>query len=227
MGGVRSHVAASDCSADIGRGQFYRAIGEAIGAIASVSPAGDLDGDGLDDLAVSVVGSNPIPGGGDGGRVIVAFGKPDRFDLVLGAGQRTSATIEPPADAGSFGAVAVGLGDADGDRVPDLAIAAPATGAISMDPLAPSPLHIQIGAPLARGVVFLVSGRLLHRNETVALDRTPDGWFRVDGPPGTQRLGIALAEAGDQNGDGLADLLIGQLPGRSAFSNSDARPARG
>ena len=99
--------------------------------------------------------------------------------------------IDGPAANGQFGFGVAMVGDMDGDGFADYAIAAPA------DPA---------GGPGA-GRVFIYRGGPAHASEGPA-------WV-ITGQSG-DLLGSALASAGDLDGDGYADLLIGAPAGTTA-----------
>lgn len=94
-----------------------------------------------------------------------------RFSYVGGASER-------------LGSVVAGLGDVNGDGVPDVAFS--------------SPTASELG--LFRGRVRVMSGR------NGAILRTLEGEADYD------RFGESLASAGDVNGDGFADFIIGANP---------------
>ena len=99
-----------------------------------------------------------------------------------------------------FGSALAGVGDVDGDGYGDFAIGAPATDADA-------------------GAVYLVFGS--DRGASLSVEAEPDepeGYAVLRGAAG-ERLGTSIAAAGDRNGDGFADLLIG-APGDSG---SDGR----
>jgi len=153
--------------------QLFRFDGSADGDLFgnSVSGAGDVDGDGFADLIVgspfaapsglTQAGSAFVFSGADGSQLF-------RFD--------------GSADGDLFGNSVSGAGDVDGDGFADLIV-----GARLADPSGLS------GA----GSAFVFSGA--------------DGsqLFRFDGSAGGDQLGRPVSGAGDVDGDGFADLIVG------------------
>ncbi|MCC6408174.1 MAG: FG-GAP repeat protein [Planctomycetes bacterium] len=129
---------------------------------------GDLDGDGVAELAIGAVDDDP--NGMSSGSVRVVSGKSGaKLYTVDGNGSNTL-----------FGFAIAALDDQDGDGVADFAI----------------------GAPCAPGVQQPGSVRLVSGANGATL-QTQSGWFALDG------YGSALANAGDVDGDGLDDVLLG------------------
>lgn len=83
---------------------------------ATLAYAGDLDGDGLTDLAVGAPGSDAVA---------LFAGRPD------GIAALPSAVLRGPVGSG-FGATLIAAGDLDGDGLPDLVIGSPADSSISL-----------------------------------------------------------------------------------------------
>jgi hypothetical protein len=156
----------------------------------SVSGAGDVNGDGLDDLIVGAPSSNRA--GTDAGSSYVVFGKADPLPVnvnVLGSGGFRIDGI----DADDFsGASVSGASDVNGDGLADLII-----GAWSADP----------GGESYAGESYVVFGKA--STTTVDLANLGAGGFRIDGINVLDYSGRSVSGAGDVNGDGLADLIVG------------------
>ncbi len=162
------------------------AVGDRLGL--DVQAVGDVDGNGVVDLAIGVPGDDRAAP--DEGSVRIALMDAD-------GGVAAVRTIRPPdAVAGAaFGAAIAPIGDLDGNGVTDLAIGAP--------------LHD--GATIDGGIVYVLlldaSGAVIGSN---TIDPTDLGIAALDAV--AAEFGASLAALGDHNGDGRADLAVG-LPG--------------
>jgi hypothetical protein len=158
---------------------------------ASVSGAGDVNGDGLADVIVGAGGADP---GGDSyaGESYVVFGKASntRVDLAtLGAGGFRIDGI----DVGDVSGVSVsGAGDVNGDGLADLIVGASRADA---------------GGDGDAGESYVVFGKA--SSTPIDLATLGAGGFRIDGINFKDTSGVSVSGAGDVNGDGLADLIVG------------------
>lgn len=159
----------------------------------AVTGLGDVDGDGVPDLAVG--SRSDGDGGEDAGAVYVIFMNRDlspREAVKIGAGSGGMPASEIAA-GDFFGYGVAGLGDLDGDGVPDLAITSP-----NAEP-AGSPANANQGALF---ICFLRPDGSVR--EHTRLD-PQDGLPLVVG----DSFGQGLASLGDLDGDGLVDLGVG------------------
>jgi hypothetical protein len=137
----------------------------------SIASAGDVNGDGAADLLVG----EPQWGNGSTGQGRVAV-----YDLATGSRLWVVETLGTATPA--LGAAVAGIGDVDGDAIPDLAVGAPS----EVNP-----------AGVPTGAVHFLAGRTGQRFRTVF------------SPPGGLSFGAALSAAGDVNGDGVPDVAVG------------------
>ena len=151
------------------------------GAGTSLSGAGDLDGDGYDDLVIGAPG-NDTAGTGTGAAYLVLG--PVTSDMNLSA---ADARLMGESVQDQAGTSVAGAGDTDGDGYHDLIIGAPGRDTYG---LSSGAAYLVLGPPSGSMVLTMAQARLL-------------GSTNLDG------AGDAVAGAGDINGDGLDDLLVG------------------
>jgi hypothetical protein len=184
----------------------------------SVAGAGDVSGDGVPDVVVSA------PALGQGLGAVFAFSGADGAQLWS-----RPAPAHQPASQGSFGTVVAATPDVSGDGVADMLVSAPSVSGPSPAPAAGGSLVTGVVAgvvnvvgsvtsPAPAGLVYVVSGA----------DGTVLRAISDPAPGGADVFGAALAAIGDQDGDGIADHLVGEGgAGRlHLFSGRDGRLVR-
>lgn len=143
----------------------------------SVSAAGDVNGDGYDDLLVGATGFNNGQTG-EGG-VFLYLGS------ASGINTNSIATLEINQAGAGFGSSASSAGDVNGDGFADVVVGASRYDNGETDEGAAFVFH---GS--AAGIIT-TPARMLESNQT------------------NSDFGVTVARAGDVNGDGFSDILIG------------------
>jgi hypothetical protein len=182
----------------LGTGGF-KVIGENAGDKAGrfVSSAGDVNGDGYDDLIVGAF--NNDAGGADAGAAYVVFGSGVRAsgsnldDVALGTG---GFKIIGENASDTAGVSVSSAGDVDGDGFDDLIVGAALNDASGLNAGA---AYVVFGSASPSAVVNL---------DDVA---SGTGGFRIVGEAAGDSAGASVSSAGDVNGDGLDDLIMGAL----------------
>ncbi len=202
--------------------------GEQLGQI--VKPAGDFNGDGLADVMFATPQADGS-GRAEAGRVIIMFGQADimgnftvdEVDSHKGT-QLPGLIFEGQAPYDHLGARIVSVGDVNGDGLDDILVAAPDADAPGKNDC---------------GKIYLIFGKknIIKTDPTTGFkyvdydgDGQPDEFWNVqtigrlvvnDTPDGTKLPGAifvgesandhlqAISPAGDVNGDGIGDFIIG------------------
>jgi len=152
----------------------------------AVSGAGDVDGDGLDDVLVGVYGDDN-DGGVDAGAALLLFGDSvadEEFPFHLG---NADTKYIGSSDGAHLGSALEALGDIDEDGYDDFLLAADQEG--------------------AGGAVYLMMGGGSFPSYSETTLATAQVSF-LGGAAGA-RAGSSVSVAGDVDGDELTDLLIG------------------
>ncbi|WOF72537.1 integrin alpha [Parvibaculaceae bacterium PLY_AMNH_Bact1] len=171
----------------------------------SVSSAGDVNGDGFDDL---IIGATGVDENGSGaGAAYIVFGKASGFGANLGlAGlDGTNGFRLEGVAAGDWAGMSVsGAGDVNGDGFDDVIV-----GGYHADPNG-----VDSGSSY---VVFGKAGGFAASTNLSTLDGT--NGFRLDGVAASDLAG-GVSNVGDVNGDGFDDVIIGARYADHGGSNS-------
>ncbi|MCW2382933.1 MULTISPECIES: beta strand repeat-containing protein [unclassified Sphingobium] len=163
---------------------------------ASVSAAGDVNGDDYADFLVSVGGANQTAS-----KSYVVFGGPNNIygsviDSIYTVATGTAGFAILASSASDYLANAVSAGDVNGDGLGDLIV-----GATGVD---------NVGTNA--GAAYVVYGKT--SGATVALSSLStavSAGFQLLGGTANEQAGFSVSAAGDINGDGYADLLVGAI----------------
>ncbi|MBY8977381.1 FG-GAP repeat protein [Rhodobacteraceae bacterium NNCM2] len=163
----------------------------------SVSSAGDVNDDGIDDILIGAAFASRDSGSFVGESYVV-FGSGERFEgnIELEDLDGTNGfRLTGRSAFDNFGYAVSDAGDLNGDGIGDIAISAPFRTA---------------NGEASAGETFVIFGSSAGFGASVSL-ASLDGsnGFVIQGESAEDSIGLSLSGAGDINGDGIDDLLIG------------------
>ena len=176
----------------------------------AVSDAGDINGDGLDDLIIGALGGDP-DGNSSAGESYVVFGNSNGFSSSLNLADldgNNGFTINGIDPFDQSGYSVSGAGDVNGDGLDDLIIGARAAGP---------------NGNTVAGESYVVFGNSNGFSSTLNLsDIDGNNGFVINGIDVEDQSGFSVSGAGDVNGDGFDDLIIG-----APYADPDSNNAAG
>jgi len=165
----------------------------------ALSGLGDLDGDGVLDIAVGV--------GGDGGAVYILFMNTDGSVKSLQKISDSSGNLPPNTfvNGERWGDYISSIGDLDSDGLTEIVVGSVLNG----------------GGGIERGAIEII---FLNGDGTVKNNRRIDGTSAIISGQidDNDRFGGGIAPLGDFNGDGIMDFMVGADSDDDVVSNSGA-----
>ena len=167
----------------------------------SVSNAGDVNGDGFDDVIIGAPLADP--NGSESGASYVVFGRASGFNPVLDLSSlngNTGFRVDGATTYDRSGRSVSGAGDVNGDGFDDLIVGARLTDQNGYS----------YGYSNGAGASYVVFGKASGFSAALNLsDLDGSNGFRLDGKLAYSASGHSVSNAGDVNGDGFDDLIVG------------------
>jgi hypothetical protein len=154
----------------------------------SIDDAGDINGDGYHDIIFGDYFKNQA--GYRSGMCYIIFGRPNGWSQNMDISSKANASFIGEAAGDHAGFAVAGIGDVNGDGLDDILISAPSKN---------STLKVN-------GEIYLIFGKSSGWATDVSLNTANASFI---GENNNNAVGYSIAGAGDVNGDGLDDFIIG------------------
>jgi hypothetical protein len=196
-GATGANVALSDIEAGSTAGFAINGVDVSDSSGISVSSAGDVNGDGFDDIIVGAYLADPN-GTSNAGTSYVIYGGATGANVALSAIEAgsTAGFAINGVDMSDFSGRSVSsAGDVNGDGFDDIIV-----GAYRADPNGTS----------YAGTSYVIYGGATGANlELSAIEAGSTAGFAINGVDLSDRSGRSVSSAGDVNGDGFDDIIVG------------------
>jgi hypothetical protein len=168
----------------------------------AMSSAGDMNGDGFDDMIIGA----PRAGSETNGITYVVYGGNHLTHIDLTQLGTQGFQILGPNSASSTGWSVSGAGDINHDGLADIIIAAPNAG------------------PNYNGSAYVIYGN--YYSGDINLAHLGSAGFKIGEGSAYEAFGVSVSDAGDVNGDGIADMIIGTPNGGGAYVIYGEEPSK-
>ncbi|MBX3598442.1 MAG: FG-GAP repeat protein [Rhizobiaceae bacterium] len=186
----------------------------------SMSPIGDVNGDGYNDLIIGAEAADT--GGTSSGNAYVIFGRSNGSFGTLTSGRNVVDTstlgstqgfiIQGDTDYDYFGYSVSGAGDINGDSIADIIVST-----YSGDDGGSSAVEAYVIFGRTNSNFGTSSGG---RNVLDTTNLAPTQGFIIQGDTANDYFGRSVSSLGDVNGDGIADLIVGADGGSDGGSGA-------
>ena len=159
----------------------------------SVSGAGDVNGDGLDDILVGAIGDDDTASGAGAAYLIFGTNSPTAAINLISVGGASGFKVTGEVGGDQAGSTVSSAGDVNGDGIDDFIVTAERESTNAYQ----------------SGAAYVVFGSASATNDfnLSSVGAGVDG-FKILGEAGFDRAGTALSAAGDVNGDGIDDIIV-------------------
>jgi len=162
--------------------------GEGAGVYAS--GGGDFNNDGIDDLLIGAPG-----GSGGAGTAYIVFGKDTPFSDTIDLDSLGTDGVKIVGESiGDYLGTVANLGDVNGDGIDDIAV-----GAYSKE----------VNGEVQAGATYVILGQDTPFSNTIDVANLGASGYTITGASANDWSGVSVSGAGDFNGDGIGDLIIG------------------